>query len=60
MGDADDVRPQIEELIALSDVVKASEDDVAWLYAGQSLPDVMAGWARTGPGLVVVTRGGAA
>lgn len=57
MGDADDVRPQIEELIALSDVVKASDDDVEWLYPGQTLPDVMAAWGRMGPGLVVVTRG---
>ena len=58
MGDADDVRPGIEELIALSDVVKASEDDVDWLYPGQALLDVMEAWGRMGPGLVVVTRGG--
>ena len=57
MGGPDGVRGHIEELIALSDVVKASEDDVEWLYAGQSLPDVMAAWGRLGPGLVVVTRG---
>lgn len=59
MGGADDVRPRIEELIALSDVVKASDDDIAWLYAGRSLPDVMSAWGDLGPGLVVVTRGGA-
>ena len=59
MGDADDVRARVEELVSLSDVVKASDDDVAWLYAGQSLPDVMAAWGRLGPGLVVITRGGA-
>ncbi|KGN43085.1 carbohydrate kinase family protein [Knoellia aerolata] len=58
MGDVDGVRPRIEELIALSDVVKASEDDVEWLYAGRTLPDVMAAWGRLGPGLVVITRGG--
>jgi fructokinase len=58
MGGPDGVRGHIEELIALSDVVKASEDDVEWLYAGQSLPDVMAAWGRLGPGLVVITRGG--
>ena len=58
MGAADDVRGQIEDLIGLSDVVKASEDDVEWLYAGQSLPQVMAAWGALGPGLVVVTRGG--
>ncbi|KGN39474.1 carbohydrate kinase family protein [Knoellia subterranea] len=58
MGEPDTVRPQIESLIALSDVVKASEDDTEWLYAGRSLPDVMAAWGALGPSLVVVTRGG--
>jgi fructokinase len=59
MGGADEVRARVEELVSLSDVVKASDDDVAWLYAGQSLPEVMAAWGALGPGLVVVTRGGA-
>ena len=58
MGSVDEVRARIEELITLSDVVKASEDDVAWLYAGRSLPEVMAAWGGMGPGLVVITRGG--
>lgn len=58
MGTVDEVRSRVEELIALSDVVKASEDDVVWLYAGRSLPEVMAVWGRLGPGLVVITRGG--
>lgn len=58
MGTVDEVRARVEELIALSDVGKASEDDIDWLYAGQSLPDVMAAWGRLGPGLVVITRGG--
>lgn len=58
MGAADEVRARVEELIAVSDVVKASEDDVLWLYAGQSLPAVMTAWGRLGPGLVVITRGG--
>ena len=58
MGSVDEVRVRIEELITVSDVVKASEDDVEWLYAGRSLPEVMAAWGRLGPGLVVITRGG--
>lgn len=58
MGSVEEVRTRIEELIAVSDVVKASEDDVLWLYAGRSLPEVMADWGRLGPGLVVITRGG--
>lgn len=58
MGGVDQVRVRIEELITVSDVVKASEDDVQWLYAGRSLPEVMAAWGGLGPGLVVITRGG--
>ena len=49
---------RIEEIVALSDVVKASDEDLAWLY-GEETPveEVMRRWSRLGPGLVVVTRG---
>ena len=49
---------RIEELISLSDVVKASDEDIAWLY-GEETPveEVMRRWNSMGPGLVVVTRG---
>ncbi len=43
--------------MALSDVVKASEDDLDLLYAGQSPEQVMAGWVGLGAGLAVVTLG---
>ncbi|MBR7743015.1 carbohydrate kinase [Phycicoccus sp. BSK3Z-2] len=59
MGAPDEVRPRVEELVALSDVVKCSEDDLAWLYPGRSATDVMDAWAALGAGLVVVTLGGA-
>ena len=58
MGAVDDVRPRVEELVALSDVVKCSEDDIAWLYPGESAAEVMARWAALGTALVVVTLGG--
>ena len=49
---------RIEEIIALSDVVKASDEDIAWLYGAQTpVEDVMRRWISLGPGLVVVTRG---
>ncbi len=57
MGSADAVRPRVEELVALSDVVKCSEDDVAWLYPGESASQVMARWAALGAALTVVTLG---
>ncbi|QGN58189.1 PfkB family carbohydrate kinase [Nostocoides sp. HKS02] len=57
MGDLDAVRVRVEELVALSDVVKASEDDLALLYADQSPQDVMAHWVGLGAALTVVTLG---
>lgn len=57
MGSPDDVRPVIERLIGLSDVVKASEEDAQWLYPGKPLPQVLADWALLGPALVAITRG---
>ncbi|HET7477207.1 MAG TPA: PfkB family carbohydrate kinase [Dermatophilaceae bacterium] len=59
MGSPADVRGQIEGLIGLADVVKASDEDVAWLYDGATVPEVMRLWSRLGPRVVVVTRGGA-
>jgi len=57
MGPADEVRPRVEELVALSDVVKCSDDDIAWLYPGSSPSEVMARWAGLGAALTLVTLG---
>ena len=57
MGTPDDARPRIERMIALADVVKASDEDVAWLYPGESVADVLQRWRALGPAVVVVTRG---
>lgn len=57
MGDLSVVRERVEELIALSDVVKASEDDLLLLYPGSAVSEVLRRWATLGPALVVVTRG---
>ena len=58
MGAPDEVRPRVEELVALSDVVKCSEDDLVWLYPDTPVVEVMAAWAGLGASLVVVTLGG--
>ena len=57
MADPHEVRGKIEALIGLSDVVKASDEDIAWLYAGVPLPDILRLWGQLGPALMVVTRG---
>ncbi|GAA1712926.1 carbohydrate kinase [Isoptericola hypogeus] len=58
MGDAAEVRPRVEELVALADVVKVSDEDLAWLAPGTDPLDVARAWQRTGPAVVVVTFGG--
>lgn len=58
MTDLDAARTRIEQVIALSDVVKASDEDLAELYPGQSVPEVLRAWGALGPALVLVTRGG--
>jgi fructokinase len=57
MIDPHDVRAKIEALVGLSDVVKASDEDITWLYEGSSIPDVLRLWGQLGPALTVVTRG---
>ena len=57
MGDPQEVRAKIEQLIGLSDVVKASDEDIAWLYDAAPLSDILRLWGLLGPAVVVVTRG---
>src|SRR4051794_18045345 len=58
MGDAARARPEVERLVALSDVVKVSDEDVGGLYPGRADEQVAQDWLAPGPALVVVTRGG--
>jgi fructokinase len=48
---------RIEALIGLSTVVKASAEDIDWLYPGASANDVLSRWSAAGPALVVLTLG---
>lgn len=48
---------RIEELVGLADVVKASEDDLRWLYPGLSLEESSEAWLLLGPSIIVVTLG---
>lgn len=58
MGSPDEARPVIERLIALSDVVKASDEDVRWLYGTTPITQVLAEWAAMGPSICAITQGG--
>lgn len=59
MGPAEEVRPRIQALIALADVVKASEEDIAYLYPGRPLEEVLSFWAQLGAAFTLATLGGA-
>jgi fructokinase len=54
----DDAVATIERLIGLSHVVKASAEDVAWLYPDRAIDDALLDWRALGPSVVVVTDGG--
>ena len=58
MGRPDRARRTIEESIRLADLVKVSDEDIAWLCPGESEDDVLRGWAELGPAVLVMTRGG--
>lgn len=51
------VRDRIEEIVSLSDLVKASDEDLEWLYPDEPVENVMRRWIKAGPSMVVVTRG---
>lgn len=61
--DADYARRQAEKFVTLSDVVKASDEDLAWLYPGVDPLESARRWltlgGAEGPAVVVVTRGAA-
>ena len=54
----DDARARVETILALTDVLKVSSEDLAWLYPGRALEEVLTDWVGRGPALVVVTLGG--
>jgi len=58
MGDPADVLPVVERLVRAADVVKVSDEDLAWLLPGVAPAEIAETWSRSGPALVVVTHGG--
>lgn len=57
MGEPEDARIRVERLIALADVVKASDEDIAWLYPQATVAEILPRWLALGPAVVVATRG---
>ncbi|WP_369070099.1 carbohydrate kinase family protein [Kineococcus terrestris] len=54
----EDARRRVERFVEAADVVKASDEDLAWLFPGVDPLRIAGQWQRRGPALVVVTRGG--
>ncbi|MGX1696385.1 carbohydrate kinase family protein [Microbacterium keratanolyticum] len=55
----DEYRVRVEEFAANADIIKASDEDLAWLYRDETIDEVAARWLAGGARLVVITRGGA-
>jgi fructokinase len=47
----------VERQVALAHLIKASEEDLEWLYPTRSIDDTLAAWSQSGPRFCVVTRG---
>ncbi|MFE4449368.1 carbohydrate kinase [Streptomyces sp. NPDC056796] len=57
MGDRARAVARAERFVELSDIVKASDEDLRWLYPDEDPEEAAARWLRSGPSLVLLTRG---
>ncbi|MFD1214107.1 carbohydrate kinase [Arthrobacter sp. GCM10027362] len=55
--DREFARRQAERFVRLSDLVRASEEDLRWLHPERSAEETARAWLALGPAIVVVTRG---
>jgi fructokinase len=59
IGDRAAIRAAFQSWLQTAQLVKASDEDLAWLYPNEAIDDLVPGWLNdAGPTLVVVTRGG--
>jgi fructokinase len=49
---------RMKRMLAMADIVKLSDEDLAWFGETGSTEDIAARWLELGPRLMVVTRGG--
>lgn len=57
IDDPETARSRIRSLLARADVIKASDEDIAWLHPGEDLRTAARGMLHAGAILVVITRG---
>ncbi|RJO73786.1 carbohydrate kinase [Nocardia panacis] len=59
LEDRADVHSRIETMLPVTDIIKASAEDLHWLYPGRPIQDVLRDWNSRGPALTIVTLGAA-
>jgi len=59
LGSHAQAKATFEELVALTEVVKLSDEDARWLYPAKTLEGTAEQILRLGPGLAVITKGAA-
>lgn len=57
MGDPVTARRRVLATVAIADVVKASNEDLAWLYPDVDVTTMAREWLALGPSIVAITRG---
>jgi fructokinase len=57
LGDRKKYCQAVEKWVGISSVVKLSDEDIAWLYPGESMDEVAHRWLEGEISLVVITRG---
>ncbi|MDM4718698.1 carbohydrate kinase [Micromonospora sp. WMMA1363] len=57
VADRDGERQRVERQVRSAHIVKASEEDLGWLYPGRAVEEVMADWRAAGAACSVVTLG---
>jgi fructokinase len=55
--DRESVARLVETQVTLASIVKASEEDLEWLYPTRSIEETLAAWAGSGPRFCVATLG---
>ncbi len=56
-SDRESVGKLVERQASLAHMVKASEEDLEWLYPGRAIEESLAAWAKLGPRFCVATLG---
>jgi fructokinase len=57
LGDREKYCQAVEKWVAVSSVVKLSDEDIAWLYPDETMDEVAHRWLAGETSLVVITRG---